>query len=64
MHPATRITVILLVLIAVAHVARLALGVQATVGSAVVPMWVSIVGVLVPAGLAVGVWREHHSTPT
>ncbi len=59
MKPATLVTVILLVLVAVLHIVRLALGVQVTVQAFVVPMWASVIATIVPATLAVAVWREH-----
>lgn len=58
MTPATRATVFLLLLIAAAHVYRLILGVQITVGGMAVPMWVSVVVIVVPVALATLLWRE------
>ena len=59
MKPVTFLTAVLLVLIVVGHVLRLMLRLEVTVGGAVVPLWVSVLGTIVPAGLAVGLWREH-----
>ena len=59
MKPATTIAVVLLALVALAHVLRVAFGVPASVGGWVVPMWVSYIGVLLPGGLAYFVYREH-----
>ncbi len=59
MKPATTIAVVLLALVALAHVLRVAFGVPANVGGWVVPMWVSYIGVLLPGGLAYFVYREH-----
>ena len=58
MKPATLVTTILLVLIAFAHVLRLLLRVEVTVGATVLPMWASAVGAIVPVALALGLWRE------
>ena len=58
MKPATLITVILLAMIAVLHVARLMFSVEVTVAEWGVPMWVSVIAVLVPGALAVWLWRE------
>jgi len=44
--------------VAVAHLLRLLLGVEVTVGGTLVPLWVSVIACVVPAGLAVGLWRE------
>jgi hypothetical protein len=59
MKPATLVTTILLVLVALVHVLRLMLRVEVTVGAAVVPMWASALAIIVPAALAVGLWREN-----
>ena len=58
MKPASLIAVILFSLVAIAHLLRLALQIEVTAAGAVVPMWVSVLGVLVPAGIAVMLWRE------
>ena len=58
MKPAQLATVVLLVAIALAHALRLIFGWQVTFNGARVPMWVSIIGVLVPLGLGVALWRE------
>ncbi len=59
MKPATFVTVILLVLIAAAHIVRVALGLQVTVRGIAVPMWASAVASCVLAALAGLVWNEH-----
>lgn len=59
MKLATTVAVVLLGLVALAHLWRLIAGIEATVGDWQVPMWVSVIGLLVPGGLAVLVWREH-----
>ena len=59
MKPATTIAVALFALVALAHVLRLAFGVEASVGDWNVTMWVSYIGVLLPGGLAYFVYREH-----
>jgi len=58
MKPVTMITVLFLAMVAVAHLLRLLLGVEVTVGGTLVPLWVSVIACVVPAGLAVGLWRE------
>lgn len=45
-------------LMALAHAYRLATGCEVVVNGATVPLWVSWVGLVVAAGLAVMVWRE------
>jgi hypothetical protein len=59
MKPATTITVLFLAMFAVAHLLRLVLGVEVIAGGFVIPLWVSVIACVVPAGLAVGLWREN-----
>lgn len=59
MKPATMITVLFLAMVAVAHLLRLVLGVEVIAGGFVIPLWVSVIACVVPAGLAVGLWREN-----
>ncbi|MDH4130838.1 MAG: hypothetical protein OEW17_00155 [Gemmatimonadota bacterium] len=58
MRLASRLTIILLLAVAGAHLARLGLAIPVTVGTTVMPLWVSSVGVVIPLGLAIGLWRE------
>ena len=58
MKPVTMITVLFLAMVAVAHLLRLLLGVEVTVGGTLVPLWVSVIACVVPAGLVVGLWLE------
>ncbi len=48
----------LLTAVAVAHLARVGLGIQATVAGEVVPMWVSIAAAIVAGGVALVLWRD------
>jgi hypothetical protein len=59
MKPATMITVLLLAMVAAAHLLRLVLQVEVRVGDILVPLWVSVILRIVPAGLAVGLCREN-----
>ena len=58
MKPATMISTLFLAVVAVGHVLRLVLGVEIRVGGILVPLWVSVIACILPAGLAVGLWRE------
>ena len=58
MKPATGLAAALLALVALGHVLRLVFRVDVTVSGTVVPMWVSVPGVLLPLALAIGLWRE------
>lgn len=59
MKPATTITVILLILIAIAHLLRLIFKVEIVANGITIPMWGSLLACIVPAVLAVMVWREN-----
>jgi hypothetical protein len=56
--PFTAITIALLSLIAFLHVLRLLFQWPATINGIDIPMWASILGTIVAAGLAVMVQRE------
>ena len=58
MKTGTLIAVILLTVVALAHVLRLITQAEVIVDGALIPQWVSVVGVLVPAGIAWMLWRE------
>ena len=58
MKPATTLSAILLMIVALAHAARVLAGIPMTVGTVTIPMWPSVVGTLVPAVLSVMLWRE------
>ena len=59
MKPATMISTLFLAMVAVGHLLRLVLGVEIRVGGILVPLWVSVIACVLPAGLAVGLWREN-----
>ena len=52
MKPATLLTFVVVILIALLHVLRFILRVEVTVGGAVVPLWASLPAVLLFASLA------------
>jgi len=58
MKPGSFLAIVLLALVALAHVLRLIMGVEAVVGGMAVPMWVSGIGVAVPTLVAGLLWRE------
>ena len=59
MKPATTITVILLLIVSIVHLLRLILQVKVTTYLFEVPMWMSIPGCIVTAGLAIWLWKEN-----
>ena len=54
----TRIAALLLTAVAIAHLARVVLGIEATVAGTAVPMWVSIAATVVAGGVALMLWRD------
>lgn len=58
MKPFTTIAIAVFALMALAHAYRLATGCEVVVNGMTVPMWASVVGLVVAAGLAVMLWRE------
>lgn len=58
MKPATTAAAVLLLLVAITHALRLLLAVPVMVGGMMIPMWASVIGTLVPAVLAIGLWHE------
>ena len=58
MKPFTKIASILLAVVGLLHLARVILNMQLIVGSLEIPMWVSVVGFIVPSLLSIGLWRE------
>lgn len=58
---AVLIAAIFLSLVAVLHVLRLVFQVEVTTGGTEIPMWASVLGVVVPSALALWLWREQRS---
>ena len=58
MKPFTTIAIVIFSLVAVLHVLRLIFGWQAVIDGLVIPMWASVVGLIVAGGLAIMLWRE------
>ncbi len=54
----TTIAVGVFALVALLHVLRLAFGWEVTIQGSVIPMWVSVLGVIIAGGLAIMLWRE------
>jgi len=53
------IAVVLLGVVALVHLLRLVFGWEAVIAGWTVPMWVSAIGLVLPAAVAFLVWREH-----
>lgn len=58
MKPVASVTAIFLLLIAVAHVARLIFRIGVSVDGTTIPLWASVVAAAICAALAAGLWRE------
>jgi len=62
MKPAALLSTVLLGVVALAHLLRLMLRIQVVAAGMEIPMWVSVIGFLVPAALAAALWRESQAT--
>ena len=58
MNPVTTIVTLILWAVSIAHLLRILLGVRVTVADAVIPMWISGVGFVVAAVLAIMLGRH------
>lgn len=58
--PFTTMTIVVLALIVLAHALRIMLGWKVAIAGTHVPMWVSIVTLIVAAGLAFLTWQENY----
>jgi len=58
MKPFTTIAIVIFSLVAVLHMLRLIFGWQAVIDGLVIPMWASVVGLIIAGGLAIMLWRE------
>jgi len=56
--PFTHIAIFIFTLMALLHVIRLFFGLKLAVNGVVVPLWASVLGVLIAGVLAVMLWRE------
>ncbi len=58
MKPFTAIAAVIFALVSIMHLLRLFLGWEVTVSGMAVPMWASVLGLVIAAGLAVMLLRE------
>jgi hypothetical protein len=59
MKPVTTIVALLLVAISIAQMLRIIFQVNIVANGAKIPIWLSIMGGIVPSGLAFMLWREN-----
>ena len=58
MKPFTHIAIIIFVLVAILHALRFLFAWEVIIGGIVIPMWVSIISLIVAGGLAWMLWKE------
>ena len=58
MKTGTLIAFVLFILVALAHSLRLLMSTQIMIENWQVPMWISVLGVIVPAGVALLLYKE------
>ena len=58
MKSASVLAIVILSLIAIGHLLRLLFGITVVVGGLTIPMWVSVLGVIFFAAVAIVLWRE------
>jgi hypothetical protein len=56
--PFTLLAVLIFAVVALVHLLRLAYGWEVTINGAAVPLWASVLGIVISAGIAVMLWRE------
>jgi len=61
LKPVSSVAVILFSLVALAHLLRIVLGWEVTVGGILIPLWVSVIACVGAAALAFMLWREMHA---
>ena len=54
----TTLAILVFALISIAHLLRIVFAVELVAGGTQIPIWVSVLGCLVPATIAVLLWRE------
>lgn len=58
MKPFTTIGIIVFLIIAFIHLIRLYFGWEVIINGMIIPIWISVPGFLIMAGLALLLWRE------
>jgi hypothetical protein len=57
--PFTMAAVVIFAIVAVMHLLRFVLGWDATIARTEIPMWVSVLALVIAGVLAIGLWREN-----
>jgi hypothetical protein len=58
MKPFSTLAAVIFAIVALLHLLRLIYGWEVTFAGWVVPLWLSVIGLIVAGGLALMVWRE------
>jgi hypothetical protein len=58
MKPFSAIASVIFAIVAILHALRLIYGWEFTINGVIIPMWVSVLGFIIPALLAILLWRE------
>ena len=58
MKPFTVIAIVVFALVSLLHLLRYVLGWEVVVNAVAIPMWVSVLGFVIPGVLAFMLWRE------
>ena len=58
MKPFTSIAIVIYAIVSILHLVRYIIGWEVVINSVVIPMWLSLAGFVIAAGLAVMLWRE------
>lgn len=61
MKPVAAAAIFVFALVAVGHALRLVFGWEITINGITMPLWVSMIGFVIPAGLALLLWRENRT---
>jgi len=56
--PFTMVAILVFALVSLLHLLRLVFGWEATINNAAVPMWASVLALVITGGLAAGLWWE------
>ena len=56
--PFTLLAVLVFAIVALVHLLRLLFSWEVTINGAAVPLWASVAGIVIAAGLAAGLWWE------
>ena len=60
MKPFTHIAFVLFWIISFVHILRLYFGWEVVVNGRTIPVWISVPGFIITAGLALMLWKESH----